>query len=108
MPSEPEADCVEVVYATPAVQRIVTLPRSPGLTAVEAVRRSGLLEEFPEIRDRPLVLGVFGEPVDLDRPLRGGDRVEICRPLRRDPRALRRELSSRGQVMGPAGRTRRS
>jgi putative ubiquitin-RnfH superfamily antitoxin RatB of RatAB toxin-antitoxin module len=36
----------------------------------------------------------------VDRPLQPGDRVEICRPLRTDPRDLRRMLQASGQVMG--------
>jgi|SRR5690606_16116304 len=101
-----ERKTVEVVYATPAEQRIVTLEHSAGLTAGAAVEASGLLEAFPEIAARPLVLGVYGEPVDADRSLAPGDRVEICRPLLRDPRTLRRELLKQGQVMGTAGRKR--
>jgi uncharacterized protein len=85
---------VEVVYATPDVQRIVRLPLTPGLTAVQAVRASGLLEEFGEIGSRPLVLGLFGERVSPDRRLATGDRIEICRPLERDPRDRRRDLAS--------------
>lgn len=82
---------VEVVYATPDEQRIVTVAHSADLTAAAAAEASGLLDTSPEIRSRPLVLGVYGERVDADHVLRPGDRVEICRPLHRDPRELRRE-----------------
>ena len=34
----------------------------------------------------PLVIGVFGAICEPSRPLRAGDRVEIYRPLRNDPR----------------------
>ena len=54
----------------------------------------GLLDALPEIAAHPLVLGVFGVPVGLRHPLAAGDRVEICRPLRRDPRDRRRYLAS--------------
>lgn len=99
-----ERETVEVVYATRAEQRIVTLAFTPGMTARSAVDASGLLDVFPEINARPLVLGVYGEPVAPDQPLSPGDRVEICRPLLRDPRTLRRELLKLGQVMGLPGR----
>lgn len=99
-----EPQTVQVVYATPAEQRIVAVKYSPGLTARAAVEATGWLEALPEIASRPLVLGVYGEPVEADRLLAPGDRVEICRPLLRDPRTLRRELSKLGQVMGIAGR----
>jgi putative ubiquitin-RnfH superfamily antitoxin RatB of RatAB toxin-antitoxin module len=99
-----EAATVEVVYATPDEQRIVTLEHRPGLTARAAVDASGLVEAFPEIAERPLVLGLYAQPIDPDRLLSPGDRVEICRPLLRDPRTLRRELLKHGLVMGPAAR----
>jgi putative ubiquitin-RnfH superfamily antitoxin RatB of RatAB toxin-antitoxin module len=101
-PADESTDTVQVVYATPKVQRIVTLERRPGMTAEEAVHASGLLDEFPEISEKPLMLGVFGAEVALDRLLERGDRVEIARPLQRDPRELRRELLKHGMVMGAA------
>ncbi len=99
---DPDA-AVEVVYALPDEQRVVSVPLTPGLTAGDAVRRSGLLEAFPEI-ERPLVLGLFGEPIAEDHLLAAGDRVEISRPLVRDPRDLRRERVARG--IGVAGKKR--
>jgi putative ubiquitin-RnfH superfamily antitoxin RatB of RatAB toxin-antitoxin module len=86
---------VEVACALPERQRVVTLELpAEGLTAAQAVQRSGLLQEFPQIAEQPLALAVFGVTCELERPLRGGDRVEILRPLRHDPRALRRERAA--------------
>ncbi len=93
-------DAVEVVYATPVFQRVVRVSFTPGLTAADAVRRSGILEEFPDIESEPLVLGVFGERIEEDRQLAPGERVEICRPLKQDPRAMRWRLAADGGVMG--------
>ncbi|MGL6224428.1 MAG: RnfH family protein [Steroidobacteraceae bacterium] len=88
-------ESVEVVYALPDRQRLVTvLMPAGGLTAQAAVEQSGLLDEYPELRDRPLVLGVYGTVCTGDRPLRDSDRVEIYRPLRVDPRAQRRERAA--------------
>ncbi|HEX5420809.1 MAG TPA: RnfH family protein [Gammaproteobacteria bacterium] len=91
---------VEVVYALSDRQRIVTLPLEDGLTAGQAVARSGLCEEFAEITTRPLVLGLYGQPIEADYVLKADDRIEICRPLERDPRDLRREMLKHGRVMG--------
>ncbi|MGB7740677.1 MAG: RnfH family protein [Steroidobacteraceae bacterium] len=86
---------VEVVYALPDRQRVVTLALpATGLTAQAAVEHSGLLDEFPELRNRPLVLGIYGTVCAPDCPLRDRDRVEIYRPLRVDPRAQRRERAA--------------
>ena len=86
---------VEVVHALPDRQRVVplALPEA-GLTAQAAVERSGLLDEFPALRDRPLLLGIYGTFCAPDRPLRDRDRVEIYRPLQVDPRAQRRERAA--------------
>jgi putative ubiquitin-RnfH superfamily antitoxin RatB of RatAB toxin-antitoxin module len=100
MTADEHSPTVEVVYALPDVQRIVTLAFEPGMTAGQALERSGLLVEFPEIASRPLALGVYGRSIEPAGMLEAGDRVEIYRPLERDPRELRRELLRHGRVMG--------
>lgn len=89
-----------MLYALPGQQVIVDVPFYNGLTAREAVERSGLTTQFPEIGDQPLVLGVWGTEVDYEYALRDGDRVEISRPLQADPRVMRRDLMAEGRVMG--------
>jgi putative ubiquitin-RnfH superfamily antitoxin RatB of RatAB toxin-antitoxin module len=91
-------DAVEVVYATADRQDIVAVPFTPGLTAERAARLSGLPDAFPAINDHPLVLGVFGAQVARNYVLAPGDRVEICRPLLRDPRDRRRDLALKKPV----------
>lgn len=82
---------VEVVWALPQAQDSVELTLPPGTTLREAVERSGLLERHPEIRLEPGFLGIFGRTCGLDTPLEEGDRVELYRPLRVDPKELRRK-----------------
>lgn len=79
---------VDVVYALPERQmsRRVLLPE--GSTVRDAVRASGLAAEFPDID--PTRVGVFGKRVQPASRLRDRDRVEIYRPLRADPKELRR------------------
>ncbi len=87
------AECaisVEVAYARPDVQSIVSLRLDAGATVETAIRRSGLLERFCEIHLEKNKVGIFGTPCSLTRPLRAGDRVEIYRPLIADPREARR------------------
>jgi len=98
--AEHEATTVEVIYALPQQQRIVSVPLSEGMTAGEAVIASGLIAEYPEIEAKPLVLGLFGLEIEPDHRLRAGDRVEICRPLVQDPREMRRHVIEAGRVMG--------
>lgn len=91
---------IEVVYALPRKQWIESIPFAKGMTAREAVERSGLMESHPEIGDRPLVLGLFGTEIEHHQRLEDGDRVEICRPLLLDPREMRRRAVAAGRHMG--------
>lgn len=81
---------VEVVFAE--VQRVwrcrVDLPA--GSTVAQAVAAAGLAGQVPGGLPEPLRLGVFARRVMADDVLRDGDRVEIYRPLTRDPMAARR------------------
>jgi len=81
---------VEVAYATPMQQIVKSLALPAGSSVAQAVRASGLLEEFPEIDLNHQRVGVFGEFVLLDAPLHDGERVEIYRPLIADPKEARR------------------
>jgi len=68
----------------------VSLP--DGLTALQALQASGWLERFPEIGGGQVGLSVWGRKVDGGtRVLRDGDRLEVCRALRVDPKVARRE-----------------
>lgn len=86
---------VEVAYAEPHDQAVVSLKVPAGTSATEAVRRSGLLDRFPGIDLRKNSLGVFGVPVSPCAPLAPGDRVEIYRPLQVDPKEARRLRAAR-------------
>jgi uncharacterized protein len=90
----PELPEIEVAYALPGRQRVVHLELERPMTAEEAVRASGLLEEFPELAGQALALGIYGRRVDGTYVLRAGDRVEIYRPLKVDPRDARRRAAA--------------
>jgi putative ubiquitin-RnfH superfamily antitoxin RatB of RatAB toxin-antitoxin module len=86
---------VSVVYALPLRADSVTLLVPAGTTVEQAIRRSGLLERFPEIdltRDR---IGIYSRWVRLDAVLREGDRIEVYRPLAADPKEVRRQRAHR-------------
>lgn len=89
----PEASgiSVSVVYAEP--QRVfdarVSLPN--GATVADAIARSGIREQRPDIEIRDDRLGIFARKALPATELRDGDRVEIYRPLRVDPKEARRQ-----------------
>lgn len=85
---------VEVAYARPGEQAILTLAVPAGTKAEEAILASGILARFPEIDLPNARLGLFSRPVAYDEPLRDGDRVEIYRPLQADPKQVRRQRAA--------------
>ena len=101
-PAPPSAITVEVAYAEPARQLIVSLEVPPGTTALQAVRQSGIRREFPALAaEARLELGIFSKKCPPEAVLRPGDRVEIYRPLLIDPKAARRlkaEVAARRQA----------
>lgn len=81
---------IEVVYALPASQTLVSLVVAPGTTAIEAVIQSGLLEQHQLPLDAQLAIGIFGKKVRHDTPLQAMDRIEIYRPLIANAKEARR------------------
>lgn len=94
---------VEVVYALPAVQRLRRVKLPAGSTVRDAIERSGLLAECPEIDLATNKVGVFGKLTRLDAALRQRDRVEIYRPLVADPKDVRRRRAAEGKAMRKGG-----
>lgn len=82
---------VEVVYATPERQEIMSAVLEDGATAYDAVVASGITQVFPEIDLEAMDLGIYGKVIKLPKihALRDGDRVEIYRPLKIDPKQAR-------------------
>ena len=87
---------VEVAYARPERQLILAIEAEPGINAGEAIRRSGILDEFPEIDLDQQKVGVFGKAAKLDAVLTDGDRVEIYRPITADPDTVQRRDQGAG------------
>ncbi len=82
---------IEVAYAKPEEQVVVAINVPQGTTLDQAVTLSGLLVQFPEIKDSELKVGIFGAACKLAQTVRQGDRVEIYRPLTHDPKEARRQ-----------------
>ncbi|MDT8878952.1 RnfH family protein [Halomonas saccharevitans] len=96
----PGAIEIEVAFALPERQCIVPLSVSEGTTARQAVAMAGLEARFPELPPATFLdadLGLFGKLLrdpDAQR-LKAGDRVEVYRPLKIDPKAVRAERAAR-------------
>lgn len=103
----PEDFTVSVVLAEPQRQATVRLQVGRGTTARQAVEASGLLRGRGDLERQQLGLAVFGRAIDGARELEPGDRVEILRPLQKDPRTRRRQLAKEGRSMGRGSAGRR-
>lgn len=82
---------VEVAYALPEEQLILSLEVTPDTKVEEAVKRSGMLERYPQIDLANDKVGIFGKIVKLDASLHDKDRIEIYRGLIADPKESRRQ-----------------
>jgi len=90
---------VEVAYALPDRQVILVVDVMTDATLEDAIRDSGILEQFPDIDLTKNKVGVFGKLGKLGDALRAGDRVEIYRPLIADPKQVRRQRAAEGKAM---------
>lgn len=75
---------VQVVLAWPRRHRAVELELPDGARVADALAACGLA------LDGVVGQAVFGERVEAHAALRDGDRVELLRPLRADPKDARR------------------
>ena len=87
---------VEVAYAREQEQALLRVSGEAGLTASQAIERSGILERFPEIDLEHYKIGIFGKLAKMDQTLHSGDRVEIYHPLIADPKQARKNRAGAG------------
>lgn len=80
---------IEVAYALEEIQYLFTETVKEGTTVEQALQHSKLLTEVPNlVIDK---VGIFGKLVNLQTVLKPGDRIEVYRPLKLDPRDRRRQ-----------------
>jgi uncharacterized protein len=91
-----------IVMFSPAPRQVlewvVGLPE--GACVRDAVRASGWPRESPGEDVSALDVGIWGKRCTLDQAVRDGDRVEIYRALRVDPKVARRERVRKQGAMG--------
>ena len=91
---KPEQIQVEVVYALPQRSWSIPVTLAAGSTLQQAITSSGILAQCPEIDLASNRVGIYGKMRGLDTVLRTGDRVEIYRSLRIDPKEARRKRAA--------------
>lgn len=86
---------VEVAYARPDTQVIITIDVDEPCTLEQAIKASGILDKFPEIDLNSANVGIFSKLTKLSDVLREKDRVEIYRSLIADPKESRRKRATK-------------
>ncbi len=89
---------VEIVYALPYEQRVLSQMVSEDLTVEEIIVHSGILELYPEIDLKKNKVGIYSRNVKPDSKVRDKDRIEIYRPLLADPKEIRRKRAEQAKL----------
>lgn len=90
--AEPDRIAVEIAHAGPERQRLQRLVLPAGATIADALAAAGLAGEA----SRPgVAVGIWSKPMPAESRLQDGDRVELYRPLKVDPKEARRRRAAR-------------
>jgi putative ubiquitin-RnfH superfamily antitoxin RatB of RatAB toxin-antitoxin module len=86
---------IEVVYSPAPRQVRSWVIALPAGSTLESALLATAFSDFPELRTGRLATGVWGAKAGLTDLLQPGDRVEVYRVLRVDPKVARRERFKR-------------
>lgn len=81
---------VRIAYASPTRQAWLSVEVPDGATVKDAIERSGIVQQFPEIDLEQQKVGIFSKLSKLDTALADGDRIEIYRPITCDLKTVKR------------------
>ena len=85
---------VGIAYALTHRQVWFDIDLPEGATVQEAIERSGILKQFPEIDLEKQKVGIYNKVSKLDTVLQEGDRVEIYRPITCNPKTVPRRAKA--------------
>ena len=89
---------IGIAYALPTRQAWFDVEVPDGATIQDAINRSGILKQFPDIDLETQKVGIYGKLSNLDAALADGDRVEIYRPITCDPKTVPRKARTAGEA----------
>ena len=81
---------VHLAVALPSFQEVIELDLDEGATIADALAAARLGERYPGVDFAAMRTGVWSREASRGRRLREGDRVELYRELRGDPKEMRR------------------
>lgn len=76
---------IGIAYAEANQQAWLKVEVNEGATILDAIEKSGVLDQFPHIDLDRQKVGIFGKVSKLDAEVKDGDRVEIYRAIIADP-----------------------
>ena len=94
---------VSIVYATAEKQWLFEATVVRGTSAAELFEMANFRRDISDLAELDLSsvsLGVYAQKVDSDYLLEQGDRVEVYRSLKADPKEVRRQLAVLGKTIG--------
>jgi len=91
----PDEILVEIAYALPEEQVIISIKVPTIFNVQQAIDKSGIQKKFPSIDLSKNKVGIFGKKTTLDHVLKNRDRIEIYRPLILDPKEMRRKRAAK-------------
>ena len=91
----PDEILVEIAYALPEEQVIISIKVPTIFNVQQAIEKSGIQKKFPSIDLSKNKVGIFGKKTTLDHNLNDRDRIEIYRPLILDPKEMRRKRAAK-------------
>ena len=91
----PDEILVEIAYALPEEQVIISIKVPTIFNVQQAIEKSGIQKKFPSIDLSKNKVGIFGKKTTLDHTLNDRDRIEIYRPLILDPKEMRRKRAAK-------------
>ncbi len=86
---------IEVTYALPEKQFLLSVKVAEGTTIEDAIIASGILALRSDIDLKKNKVGIYSRPAKLGDVVQEGDRIEIYRPLIADPKELRRKRAEK-------------
>ena len=91
----PDEILVEIAYALPEEQVIISIKVPTIFNVHQAIEKSGIQKKFPSIDLSKNKVGIFGKKTTLNHLLKDRDRIEIYRPLILDPKEMRRKRAAK-------------
>jgi putative ubiquitin-RnfH superfamily antitoxin RatB of RatAB toxin-antitoxin module len=95
---------IEITYALPEKQTLLSLYVPPDSTVQQAIEQSGILQLHSDVDLEVNKVGIWYKTTKLNTIVKAGDRIEIYRPLIADPKEVRKIRAQKAKEEGRANK----